>query len=112
MKLTCGCNGWDTKLTPATLISRIATTIASILHQPPLPFLISDCGSTTFISAHSHGSFGVGTNIQEIWLTVGLVWGGRLLCNRSLERCLDVNKISWIVVCTPKLPSESAQEAP
>ena len=48
--------------------------------------------------------------VDSILLTLGLVWGGRLQCNRSLERCLDVNQISWIFVSTPKLPKISGQK--
>ena len=54
-------------------------------------------------------TFGVGTNIKSILLTLKMVWGGSSRLELRTERCLDVNRIDLIVVPTPKFPFRSAQ---
>ena len=72
---------------------------SSIIH-----YLFGDSHADAEICALNLATFGVGTNIKSILLTLNLVWGDSLRLKLSPQWCLDVNGIDLIVVCTPKFP--------
>ena len=49
------------------------------------------------------GNFGVQTNIKSILLTLNMVCSGGSPFDLCTERCLNVNGIDLIFVCTPKV---------
>ena len=48
-------------------------------------------------------TFGVQTTIKSILLTLDMVCSGGSPFDLCTERCLDINRIDLIVVCTPKV---------
>ena len=76
----------------------------NLLHRSYSSRYLLPAVTPTPLSAHSLGNFGVGTNIQEILLTSKHRSRDRLHNNRPPHTNPTVNQISWIVVCTPKLP--------
>jgi len=77
---------------------------SSIIH-----YLFGDSHADAEICALNLATFGVGTNIKSILLTLNLVWGDSLRLKLSPQWCLDVNGIDLIFVPTPKVAKFRAQ---
>ena len=74
-----------------------------------LHYLFGDSHADAEFCPLNLATFGVGTTIKSILLTLLLVWGDSLRLKLSPQWCLDVSGIDLIVVCTPKFPKFSAQ---